>query len=396
MNLIILASLAVLTLPLIGMTQETAASTVCPVSERMPEGVVLSVCNHEHGMVGWPQPRLYLRIYEDGRGEIETGAPPPPGDAYQRQILILKTFNVDADEIAEIRSLGRMADFQNAKDIYPAYVIGTDSSVATTVAFSDSGKVKKIIVNNFSYVNINNKKNYGMSLCLMMARVAVLRDRGLGIIREPPTISFCELMKNRESYIGNVIAMNAVLEYSELQQFIYDPECAEPGMGSQYTTEKVGVGFNVKRGDAEAIQALKNRAFSLRDPRFGGRARVYIYGVLRDNRDRAAVTRDFRFDISEFKTIDAIVLPYKGRLEPGWMYADSFDAGDERKLKLSSPLKMPLHHAARIEWLNAGKFPRLRAAGHTFITFRVVSRDIRKIGVNRWNDIYTCEILDLQ
>ena len=396
MNLIILVALGVLALPLIGTDQETAASTVCPVSERMPEGVVLSVCNHEHGMVGWPQPRLYLRIYEDGRGEIEMGAPPPPGDAYQRQILILKTFNVDADEIAEIRRLGRMADFQNAKDIYPAYVVGTDSSVATTVAFSDSGKVKKIIVNNFSHVNINNKKNYGMSFCMVMARVAELRDRGLGIIREPPTISFCELMKNRESYIGNVIAMNAVLEYSESQQFIYDPECAEPGMGSLFTTEKAGVGFNVKRGDAEAIQALKNKAFSLRDPRFGGRARVYIYGVLRDNRDRAADKHDFRFDISEFKTIDAVVLPYKGRLEPGWTYADSFDAGDERKLKLSSPLKMPLHHAARVEWLNADKFRKLRTDGHTFVTFRVVSRDVKKMSDNRWNDTYTCEILELQ
>ena len=78
------------------------------------------------------------------------------------------------------------------------------------------------------------------------------------------------------------------------------------------------------------------------------------------------------------------------------MYVDSFDANNEVEPKLSSRLKMPLHHAARIEWLNAGKFPRLRAAGHTFITFRVVSRDIRKIGVNRWNDIYTCESLDLQ
>ena len=98
---------------------------------------------------------------------------------------------------------------------------------------------------------------------------------------------------------------------------------------------------------------------------------------------------DYRFDIREFKTIDPIVLPYKGRLEPGWMYVDSFDSTNENRLKLSEPLKMSLHHAARIEWLNTGKFPKLRAAGRTFITFRVVSREIKKIGDNRWNDTYT-------
>ena len=394
MNLFILIALGILALPMIGIAQVADASTACPIKEQLDDDVVLTICNHGQGMVPRPQPRLYLRVYADGRGELESNEAPPLGDAYETETLIMKTFHADADEIAEIRRLGQMPDFQSAKDVYPAYAIGTDSSVQTTVVFIDHRNTKKIVVNNFSYANVFNKKHYGPSFCILMARVAELHDRGLGIIREPPTISFCELMRNRESYIDTVVGINAVLEFNETQQFIYDPECAERSIGPLlFTTEKVGVGFDFKKGKSKELQ---NQALSVRDKRFGGRARVYIHGILRDNREQTGNPNKFRFDISEFKTIDPIVLSYEGKLEPGWMYVDSFDANNEVEPKLSSRLKMPLHHAARIEWLNAGKFPRLRAAGHTFITFRVVSRDIRKIGVNRWNDIYTCEILDLQ
>lgn len=393
MNLITLTVVGILALPLLGMARGKGYKSVCLGGQAVSDDVVLTVCNHAYGMVAIPQPRLYLRVFADGRGEIEASPPAPPGDPYRQETLVKKTFHVDADEIAEIRRLGRMADFQNAKDVYPACAIATDSSLTTTLVLSDQGKTKKIVVANFSYASADNRKHYGLSFCLMMARVYELRDRGLGIVREPPTISFCELMRNREYYAGFVIAMNAVLEYSETQQFIHDPECAEPGIGrALFTTEKIGVGFDFKRGKSKE---LEKQAIGVRDERFGGRARVYIYGVLRDGRERAADTHEFRFDISEFKTIDPIVLPYKGRIDPGWMYVDSFDAkGDE--LKLSSPLKMPMHHAARIEWLNADKYPKLRATGHTFITFRVISKEIKNIGNRRWNDTYTCEILDIQ
>lgn len=393
MNLITLTAIGILAMPLLGLAQGKGYKSVCLGGEPAGDDVVLNVCNHEHGMVAFPQPRLYLRVFADGRGEIETNPPAPPGDAYEEERLIKKTFHVDADEIAEIRRLGSMADFQNMKAVYPAYAIGTDSSVDTTLTFNDQGKAKKVVVTNFSYASVENHKHYGLSFCLMMARVDVLRDPGLGIVREPPTISFCELMRNREYYVGSVIAMNAVLEYGEKQQSIFDPECAEPAIGrALFTTERVGVGFDPKRGKSKE---LEKQALKLRGQNFGGRARVYIYGILRDDRERAADSYDYRFDITEFKTIDRIIVDYKGILEPGWTYVDSFDAkGDE--LKLSSPLKTPIHHTVRIEWLNADKYPRLRAAGHTFITFRVISKDIKNMGNGRWNDTYTCEFVEVQ
>lgn len=392
MNSFVLLAIGILALPVIGVAQKTAGSTACPVNEQTDDDVLLTICNHGHGMVPQPQPRLYLRIFTDGRGELESNEAPRPDDPYATEVLVVKTFHVDADEISEIRRLGGMPDFQCAKDVYPAYVIGTDSSAATTILFNYPGKSKKIIVNNFSYVNVNNRKNYGLSLCRLMALVDELRDRGFGIVREPPTISFCDLMRNRDMYLGKTVAMNATLEYSDTHQFIYDPECAEPGMGSLFTTEKLSVEFTPTKS-----QELLDKARSLRDQRFGGRARVYIYGTLFEGRVRFGDdTFNFRFAISKFVSIDPIILPYKGRLEPGWMYVDSFDATNEREPKLSSPLKISLHHAARVEWLNADTFPKLRAAGRTFVTFRVISRDIQKISNNRWNDIYICEILDLQ
>ncbi len=380
-------------MPMFGIAQGKSYKSVCLGSEPVGDDIVLSVCNHEHGMVASPQPRLYLRVFADGRGEIEMSPSAPRVNVYGPESLVKKTFHVDADEIAEIRRLGRMTDFQSMKDAYPAYAIATDTSLTTTVVLNDQGKTKKVVVTNFSYASVDNRKHYGLSFCLMMARVDELRNRGLGIVREPPTISFCELIRNHEYYNGSVVAINAVLEYSDKQQFIHDPECAELGIGAAlFTTEKVAVGFDFKKGKSKK---LEKQAISVRDARFGGRARVDIYGFLREESENGADKYKFRFDITEFKTIDPIVLPYNGRLEPGWMYVDSFDAkGDE--LKLSSPLKMPFHHAFRIEWLNSDKYPKLRAAGHTFITFRVLSRNIRNMGNGRWDETYTCEILDLQ
>ncbi|HEX3100489.1 MAG TPA: hypothetical protein VHQ01_01785, partial [Pyrinomonadaceae bacterium] len=301
MNLIILMAIGILALPALGVAQDKGYKSVCLGNEAPADDVLLTVCNHERGMVAIPQPRLYLRVFADGRGEIETNPPAPPGDAYGEERLIKKTFHIDADEIADIRRLGRMADLQSMKDVYPAYVIGTDSSVENTLTFNDQGKAKKVVVTNFSYASVDNRKHYGLSFCLMMARVDVLRNLGLGIVKEPPTISFCELMRNREYYVGSVVAINAVLEYGEKQQSIYDPECAEPAIGrALFTTERVGVGFDLKKGTAKE---LEKQAVGVRDASFGGRARVYIYGILRDDRERAADTYDFRFDISEFKTI---------------------------------------------------------------------------------------------
>ena len=144
---------------MIGMAQETGSSMVCPAKEPVADDVALTVCNHLSGMVPRPQPRLYLRLYADGRGELETGAPPPLTDPYMKQTLIKKVFHADADEVAEIQRLGRMADFQSAKDVYPPYAIATDTALSTTVMFNDRGASKRIIVNNFSHVDVGNPKH---------------------------------------------------------------------------------------------------------------------------------------------------------------------------------------------------------------------------------------------
>ena len=50
-----------------------AQKSVC--LNETPRGVLLNICRHERGMAPMPQPKLYLRIYKDGRAEYEYTKP---------------------------------------------------------------------------------------------------------------------------------------------------------------------------------------------------------------------------------------------------------------------------------------------------------------------------------
>lgn len=63
-----------------------------------------------------PQPRLYLRVYTDGRVEYEASK--------SWDSLIKKEFRIGADDLAEIIRLGNTEDFRSAKEEYPAYKQG--------------------------------------------------------------------------------------------------------------------------------------------------------------------------------------------------------------------------------------------------------------------------------
>jgi hypothetical protein len=394
MRLVVLGALIIFAFPLAALAQPYSYNSVCLPNLPVPEGVILTICEQNHGMGAWPTPKLYLRIFADGRAQYEV-LPPIDQTGQDRNIVMqVKEFRVDPDEVAFIEASGRASDFQDSPETFPTVRPWMDSSTETTVRFFDHERVKQVVVGNFSVGDYEFKKRYPPSFFALMEKAELLREQGMGIVRPIPNVSFCDLIRYRDYYVGKPASINANLELHGPIQFLNDPNCDTPASGTARTKERIGVEYPPKKGEAPGVWAA--RTAQLSTSRFGGRARVLITGILRHDPDRARDSYAFWFEISDFKTVEPIVLPYQGRLETGWTYSDAIDQIEGKELALSSRLKMPLHHAARIEWTNLESFPALKTGGRKYLTFRVVTKVIQPMGSGRWNDEYVCELIEVK
>src|ERR1043165_1570080 len=84
-----LIALAAAFLPVSVTAQQPTNTSVC--LRDTPPGVLLNICQHERGMAPMPQPRLYLRIYKDGRGEYEVNR--------IWNVLVKKRFTINAEDL---------------------------------------------------------------------------------------------------------------------------------------------------------------------------------------------------------------------------------------------------------------------------------------------------------
>lgn len=394
MKFIFPSILGILLTPILAAAQVTVKSA-CSRGAEQPADVILTICKEEHGMTSFLQPQLYLRLYADGRAEYEVDPPGPYGADQRIFVMQLKQFQVTLDEVDELRALGRMPDFQAAPEIVPYYQFGMDVSIQKTIVFTDLGAAKTIVLGTNDPRRGDPKKKFPASLYLFLEQADNIREKGMGIVRPIPAISFCELIKNHEYYFGRTVSINADLDLNGQRPFLNDPECDRPEMGDRRTREKIGLAYLVKKGGTTT--ALENRTNSIREPRYGGRARVSVTGKLRDETPRALDSFPYRFEISEYRTMEPSVAPFAGQLNEGWMYFDNFAYVKEKGLTaaFSTRLKFLPHHAARVEFTNEAAFPALGASGVRDIIFRVVSKTTQKMGANRWNDLYTCEIIEL-
>lgn len=94
-------------------------------------------------------------------------------------------------------------------------------------------------------------------------------------------------------------------------------------------------------------------------------------------------------------------IEFAGTLEKGSTYRALVTRDQEQGLQLVTPLKLPLHHAARVEWLNLKEFAELgkRSATtqRTQIVFKVVEKKSVKVsGQYRWNTIYECQLITIE
>jgi len=381
MNVIFFAAVAVLIFPSISIAQPGGYLSVCLDLEKNADGALLTICDHESGMTAIPQPRLYLRVFSDGRVEYER-------NSGVNNTLERKRIRVTSAEVQEIAGLGIQNDFQKANEIYPEINRGIDSSKVTTVIYHGPDGDKKIVLKNYWAGQHDNYKHYPASLNTMMDRAAEIWERAVGVVKPIPSITFCELVNNRRQYMGNRVSVYVDLDHTGEQPLLSDHECT---MAANISISKIDVGVNEIGKKYGSISGLIKNVRAA--PAYGWA------GVLATGRLRNDGVEDFpkyRFDIEEFKNIFPIILPFQGELEAGWLYADAFDHVTGDGIKLSSGLKPRIHHASRIEWTNVEKFPSLMRSGRKFITFRVVSVSSKQGEKYQWRTVYECEIIELK
>jgi hypothetical protein len=176
--------------------------SVCSQPDKSSELAILTICTHERGMTALPQPRLYLRVFADGRGEFET-------NGKRLDTLVLKEVRLTEGELNEIVCLGRESDFQEANASYPAIHSGIDSSRKTTVTFRDGGpgydpkdgtkKVKTIVVSNYYSAREDNFEHYPSSFNALMDRAETIWKRAMGIAGPKPQIASRQSGESSES-----------------------------------------------------------------------------------------------------------------------------------------------------------------------------------------------------
>ena len=257
---------------------QTVNSAVCAdLSKDSLESkdIVVTICSHESGMAPLIQPRLYLRLFKDGRMQFET-------DNNSGSLSLLE-MNVNTQDVEAIAKLVRQPDFLTSNAEYPIFQIWTDSSLKLTI--SVKSQEKQIIVNNFTDSDQDNKKHYPPSLLALLEKISELNVR----------------------------------KWDEISK------------------------FRAKNPPTEKIEPQ--------------------------------------------------IVDYEGTLEEGKIYRAIVYSNKQQTLSLAVPLKIPLHHADRIEWVNQAKFFFL---AENRIVFRVKLKDTKQMTPNRWNTTYSCEILNLE
>lgn len=384
MRIVFLAILAAFIVPVLASAQQRDSASACLTD--VPPGVLLNICEHWSGMPPLPQPRLYLRVYKDGRGEYETNK--------TWNVLIKEEFKVKEEDIRELERLSATDGVQKALESYPTYRLAYDSTREIIVDIYGESSQKRIVLENFFAADRENKKHYPASLISLMEKVEEIWDGANGIVREIPSLSFCTLLADREYLIGKRVQIYADMELGiEEGSYLHELECNRLEVGRGRTSERVGFGYDEKKlGKGPVIrEILQQKGFET----YVTQVRVLVQGILREETQRTKHNYPYRFIIERFLSVDNIVVAYGGELKQGWIYSDAIDHVKGSELKLSAPLQPMIHHAQRIEWTNEDKFPALSRSGRKYITFRVVSRETQQMTQYRWNDVYTCELIKI-
>jgi hypothetical protein len=204
------------------------------------------------------------------------------------------------------------------------------------------------------------------------------------------TVRFCELVENPKVYFDKTVRITAMFQQATEGQYLEDEQCEKK--------ERLGVGYAVAR--PEQVEYRNKILDSIRSPKYDGRAVVTVVGTLRDVALRGFVRYDHRFDITRIEKVAPAIVKYRGSLEDGLTYRARVSYDHEKGVIPLTPLKIPFHQAARIEWTNFEKFPELvrlvRSSKQREIVFRVISSRVVRMTSDRWNRTFQCLILGVE
>lgn len=345
------------------------------------------ICTHERGMAPLVQPRLYFKTYLNGMAELEV-------EGYRT--LVTKPVKLSDLEMDSLHGLFTLPDLKEIGPEYPALSRFTDSSSETHFLFRVDGKPRSVRLRNFLIDDRDVARRYPAALVLLMQTASDLRDRALGVVKQIPHLSFDSMVNfpdfsNRREILiyadyqhrSMVTASGTVMNQRDI---LFDHQ-------GKLSLE-IDMQFD---GNAEEVAAMKRTLARSREERFGGRARTLVRGRYEQTVDPVSRQRIHKFFAKEIKGIEPIDLPYQGEIKLGWNYSDTFDRkADDPEMILSTSLKLPIHHAGRIEWRNAGQFPQLARSGRHSIIFRAGSQTTHQYEPGRWNETFHLTILEVR
>jgi len=103
------------------------------------------------------------------------------------------------------------------------------------------------------------------------------------------------------------------------------------------------------------------------------------------------------YDNNHLDSTGPVIVPFDGALKDGVTYIARVHYDKVLGLWPVVPLKIPLHTAKRIEWVNLRDFPQLKklnnTSGEREVVFRVLSTQIVQMTSNRWNQTVRCLLL---
>ena len=127
---------------------------------------------------------------------------------------------------------------------------------------------------------------------------------------EIPTVTLCELARNRAAYCDKIVRLNAVLEFHAEWQCLTDERCPLSH------DDQIGFGF---AQDAQ-MESIRQTLDQIAAPEYRYRAEVTLVSVLRNVQMRGFAWYGSLFEADHFESARPAIAVYDGHLEEGRTY----------------------------------------------------------------------------
>ena len=207
-----------------------------------------------------------------------------------------------------------------------------------------------------------------------------------------PTVDFCDMVAHPVKYFDQTIRLTTTMEMGYEKSNLNNVRCVRSH------DDSIGLG-SFKTSDRQ-IQLLNQSYRAIRSGKFSMQPQVTVVGILRNESLRAFAWYRYRFDIIRFENIrqeiSETIAHFDGSLHAGQTYRAIVRGDKDFDLNFAFPVRVPIHQAARLEWINLEKFPALQRLGdrdEKQIIFRVIKDDVQQMGPQRWDRTLKLEIL---